>query len=804
MIHQIFAEEVHKKLGFEAFISISKQSFDTIEFDSRDITHPEKTLFLCLKGQKSDGHAYIKSLIDLGVKSFLISDASYVNNQANFFLCEDTVVGFQALAQEIRKSFTKNNVIAITGSNGKTIVKEWLGQILSVRWNICKSPKSFNSQIGVPYSVSKLSNHDGAIFETGISQKGEMQALAETIQPNIVIFTNIGDAHSEGFENITQKIEEKALLGAEASSIIYCKEHTQIATILEQKYPKDKLISWGEDADFKVAYKTEDQKTIVKINEHTFQTLLVDKASLENATHCIVTSLVLGLDPKVIQFGLSLLKAVDMRFELKEGADNNMLLNDSYNNDLAGLKMTLDLAKKLNRNAKMVLLFSEFVHQDLIDETRDRELLFLLQNSNLEHVYWVGKSNAVTDKVTNCTCFAETKELAVFLQKNKLKDTFFVIKGARQFEFEQLVDVLELKQHITRVEVNLSSLIQNYNYYKSLLKPQTKIMVMVKAFAYGTGIVEVSKLLEMNQVDYLAVAYADEGVLLRQNGITKPIMVMNVVSDDLEHLLEYKLEPEIFSLEQLTYFTQKTTDLSYHLKLDTGMHRLGFDDDNLETLLQFLEQNPTLKVLSILSHLAATDEAQHDEYTYLQLQKFESYSQAIQKALGYKVNRHILNSAGIERFTDYQYDMVRLGIGVYGFGVKEAKSLKQVISLKTHISQTRKLVATETVGYGRKGKLTRDSIIATIPIGYADGYDRRFSNGVGSVLIHGKEAKVIGNVCMDMTMIDVTDIDCKAGDEVIVYNEVLSADSQAKKIGTISYELLTHLSERVRRIFYFD
>ena len=628
-----------------------------------------------------------------------------------------------------------------------------------------------------------------------------MTALENIIQPKIGVFTNIGDAHSEGFDSLDQKIEEKFILFKNCEKIIYSSDQELIDQKMKATFAPHQLISWGKKGNYKVEYTSKENATQIKVNELVFETNLIDKASLENATHAIVSALELGLSVSSIQYGLSLLKSVDMRFELKEGARNNIILNDSYNNDLAGLKMTLDLAKKINLNQKMILLVSDFVHQDLEHGELKKELKQIIDSSDLSQIFWVGNSAQVDNKTT---CFASTKELANYIQSQNFSDTFFIVKGARQFEFEQLIDVLELKQHITRVEVNLSRLIQNYNYYKSLLKPQTKIMVMVKAFAYGTGIVEVAKLLEINQVDYLAVAYADEGVLLRNNGITKPIMVMNVMLEDYEHLVQYNLEPEIYSLEQLTYFSQKTNVLHYHIKLDTGMHRLGFDASNIDALVEFLGENKNIKVQSILTHLAATDEAIHDEYTKSQLSKFEAFCTKIEAQLSNKPLRHALNSAGIERFTDQQYDMVRLGIGIYGFGVKKDTPLKQVITLKTHISQIRSLDASETIGYGRKGKISRDSKIATIPIGYADGYDRRFSNGLGSVLINGHEAKVIGNVCMDMTMIDVTDIDCKAGDEVIVYNDVLTADKQATKIGTISYELLTHLSERVRRIFFFE
>ncbi len=803
MIHSLLPVDIQKKFDFESYISFPEIGFDTIEFDSRDISSIQNTLFVCLKGQKSDGHQYISQLIALGVKSFLISDRSFASQKANFYICNDTLLGFQKIAEHTRKDY-KNEVIAITGSNGKTIVKEWLGQLLSTELNVCKSPKSFNSQIGVPYSVSRLKNQDCAIFETGISKAQEMNALEKIIQPTIGIFTNLGDAHNEGFTSLEAKLKEKVSLFRGSKKIIYCSDQDMVNKYISQKFSSEKRVSWGVDGKYKLSYSSKKNNTVISVNKYVFETSLVDNASLENASHCIVASLELGLSFATIQYGLSLLKSVDMRFEIKEGAAGNLILNDSYNNDLAGLKMVLDLAKKLNHSKSMILMASDFLHQDIHNQEWKKERDNLLLSAGLDQIFWVGEINQQPKGIKNISYFSKTEHLLAYLDCTKFVDTFFIIKGARQFKFEQLVLSLETKQHITRVEVNLSRLTQNYNYYKSLLLPKTKIMVMVKAFAYGTGIVEVAKLLEINKVDYLAVAYVDEGVLLRQNGISKPIMVMNVLLEDAEKLEKYTLEPEIYSLEQLRFFVQKTKNLKYHLKLDTGMHRLGFDKNTMPALIDFLNQNKDLEIQSILTHLAASDEVTHDDYTHKQLDTFQRYASEIEKTVGKTSLKHALNSAGIERFTKHQFDMVRLGIGIYGFGVKKPQELKQVICLKTHISQIRNLETHETVGYGRKGKLKKNSVIATIPIGYADGYDRRFSNGIGSVLIHGKEAKVIGNVCMDMTMIDVTDLNCQAGDEVIIYNDELTADVQAKKIGTISYELLTHLSERVRRIFFFE
>lgn len=803
MIHQLFPKEIQNLADIKSSIKFETHVIGNIEFDSRDINDYSQSLFVCIVGQKTDGHQYIDELIKKGVRNFLISDKKYLSDKANFYLCGNSITAFQQIAQGIRSNFG-NPVIAITGSNGKTIVKEWLGQLMSMKYTVCKSPKSYNSQLGVPYSVSKLSTQNFAIFEAGVSEVGEMNKLENIIRPTIGVFTNIGDAHSEGFFSRKQKIDEKLLLFKNCEKIIYCSDQEIIGESLKEIYGKEKTISWGLNGDYKVSVEVLSNQSLIKINEIQFEVNFVDDASIENSCHCIVSALEVGMLPKDIQYGLALLSQVEMRFEITEGTNNNLLLNDSYNNDLAGLKMTLDLAKKLEATKDKILIISDFLHQRESNKAFKEELEQIINRSQVQEIIWVGKTSKDLNLSIPINTFDDSVEVVSYLETKNYRDQFFILKGARQFHFEQIADVLEQKQHKTRIEVNLSQLIQNLGFYKSLLKPKTKVMAMVKAFAYGTGIVEVSKLLEMNQIDYLAVAYTDEGVLLRKNGVKTPIMVMNVTNDDLDNLVNFDLEPEVYSLSQFKYFASKTQDLKYHLKLDTGMHRLGFERKQIDELLDFIVANKSLKIVSVFSHLASASNKEDDEFTIDQINLFSVLSNKIEQSYEGVLIKHILNSTGIERFTDHQFDMVRIGIGLYGFGTNVNSKTTQVLSLKTNISQIKELDASESVGYNRSGRSASDFRIATIPVGYADGYDRRFGNGVGAMLINGCLAPVIGNVCMDMTMVNVTDIDCKESDEVIVYGEGINIDIEAKKIGTISYELLTNLSERVRRIFYFE
>lgn len=798
MTSQIFPEELDKINKITPFIHFPNHGFERVEFDSRSITNPSDTLFICLKGINKDGHTYIKELLDKGVRNFLISDDSFINNEANYYRTDSTIHGLQEVAKFIRSRF-KNDVIAVTGSNGKTIIKEWLAQILSAKYSVAKSPKSFNSQIGVPYSVAQLKNEDLAIIECGISKPGEMQRLQQCVSPNLGIFTNIGDAHNSGFTSIDEKIKEKAKLFSFSRKVI-CREN--MAENLSKYLEDSKLITWGKKGNYIVSFDLNKRRTSISVNDLYFYTELNDKASLENITHCIVFSLEYGLSVNEIQYGLDLLKAVPMRLELKQGFNQNLILNDSYNNDIVGLRHAVDQAKRIDQSKKKTIILSELLQHNSDENELENELLELLSSIDAEEILLVGKGlDGLTGKLTKARSFANSEEIISYLKKTKRTNHFYLLKGAREHHFEKIVDVLEQKQHLTKIEVNLSVLIHNLSYYRKKLKPETKIMVMVKAFAYGTSIVEVAKLLEIQKIDYLAVAYTDEGIILREAGVKTPIMVMNPALEDLESLINYNLEPEVYSLEQLYSFNNEPV-LKLHIKLDTGMHRLGFDKNNFPDLISFLKKNKEVNITSCLTHLAGADEEIHDSYTENQLLLFHEMTAEIRQHTANTFIRHALNSAGIERHHEHQLDMVRLGIGLYGFG--NNKSIKPCLTLKTTISQIRTLEAHETVGYGRKGVISKKTKVATLPIGYADGYDRRFSRGVGSVLINGKEAFVIGNVCMDMTMVDVTGIDCKTGDEVIIYNEAHNISKLADRIGSISYELLTHLSERVRRIFYFD
>lgn len=787
------------------------QSYDwpiqSLEFDSRNITNPEKTLFIALKGEKTDGHQYITALAKLGVKNFLVSDEIHITAQANFYVVKDTLFGFQEIAKYIREQF-KNPVIGITGSNGKTVVKEWLAQLLSIKYNVCKSPLSYNSQVGVPYSVSKLKNQDLGIFECGISTCGEMNTLQPIVAPDFGIFTCLGDAHQVGFESIAQKGEEKLHLFRSAKKIIYRAEHHLIESLLQNHFSASQLISWGKEGQYKVAIQTEEQ-TELRINRQKYHLQFTDEASIENCCHAIVMALEYGLSPSEIQYGLDLLRPVSMRLEIKEGINGNTILNDSYNNDLTGLQMAIDQAQKMSAGQPIHLLLSDLIYKGDYSPEFTQEIATLIQSAKPSTLLLVGDQSQkllnASSLPKNTKHFNTTENLIDYLKSHTDRNQFYLVKGARQFGFEQVIDLLEQKQHSTRIEVNLSTLLTNLNYFKKQLKPSTKLMVMVKAFAYGMGMVEISKLLEINKVDYLAVAYTDEGVELRKSGILLPIMVMNPTSEDLQNLVDFNLEPQLFKISQLTSLLAKSPELPIHLKLDTGMHRLGFDHSTFEELLHFLQKHPETNVRSVLSHLAGADEPQHDDYTRQQIADFKDKSSQIEQVIHKKVIRHILNSAGIQRFGSEQFDMVRLGIGMYGFGIqKNHPVLRQAIVLKTNISQLRKLGTQETVGYGRKGKLSQPTTIATLPIGYADGFDRRLSQGVGRVIINGQQAPVVGNVCMDMTMVDVTGIECREADEVVIFSPEYPLDQLAERIGTISYELLTHLSERVRRVYVFE
>jgi Alr-MurF fusion protein len=705
-------------------------------------------------------------------------------------------------------------VVGITGSNGKTIIKEWLYQLLSPDFKIVKNPGSYNSQLGVPLSVWQMQPyHQLGVFEAGISKPGEMQQVAAIIQPTWGLLTNIGTAHDEGFESREQKIIEKLKLFEQVQTLFYCADDNLIQKAVARL--KAKKISWAFYAD--ATYRISQQATELALQssneKFSFKLPVTDKASVENLIHCIVIMLELGLDSEVIQQRINTLRAVPMRLELKQGINNCQLIDDSYNNDLAGLQISLDFINNI-RKPKKTLVLSDILQSGLEEQQLADRMSILINQSGVNSLIGIGDMFAqqqhVFKSAADRTYFFKDTDQALRQQElwNSLHDEIILLKGARVFQFEKIVNRLQRKVHGTRMEIDLSRLVHNLNFFKSKLKPGVKVMAMVKAFAYGSGSEEVANLLQFHRVDYLGVAYADEGIELRKNQITIPIMVMNATEEGFGALLTHKLEPVLYSVAMLkalaTYLSGAACYV--HIELETGMHRLGLEPKDYAEAITILKANPNLKVASIFSHLAAADGAEHDGYTRQQVAVYESGYKTFSEALEVAPIRHILNSPGIIRFAEYQLDMVRLGIGLYGINPTNEpnQNLKPAATLKTIISQIKKIESGSTIGYGRWGKAETDKTIATIAIGYADGFSRAFSRGKGKVLVNGKVVPVIGNVCMDMTMIDITGVEAKEGDEVILFGDALPIQQVAESIGTIPYEILTNTSERVKRVFFAE
>lgn len=796
--------------------------------DSRKGIFNAESVFFAIPGVRHDGHRYMAAVYARGVRQFVVEQKTdVVFPEANIVQVPDAVTALQQIVAHHRQQFSLP-LIGITGSNGKTIVKEWLAQLLSPYKFVAKSPKSYNSQLGVPLSVWLLQpEHEIGIFEAGISRPGEMERLESVIQPSIGVFTNVGPAHDEGFQSREQKVQEKAILFRSCRTIIYCANYPEIDQVLRQQYKDRQLYVWSaKNADhadlllLNTSYEPEGTRLELQdqVNAQNF-TLLIpfhDEASIENSMHCIAYMLQADFTPEAIRSGLKGLRRINMRMELKQGINHCYLLDDSYSNDFFGLQLALDFLGQQQQNEKQTAILSDLLQTGQPEELLYEEVKQLLLSKGVSRMIGIGKqmdryqflfreSQGLT-----VDCFPDTE---TFLQKADFSSFHYeniLIKGARTFGFEQIVRRLQQKIHGTTLEINLDALTHNLNYYRSQLRPGTKMMVMVKAFSYGGAAFEIASHLQFHQVDYLAVAYADEGIMLRENGIHTPILVLNPSPDSFDKLAAYQLEPEIYSLRMLHLFLKESANWfrvpPVHLKIDTGMHRLGFEEKDMQSLLLLLKTNPYLRVGSIFSHLAAADEPEQNSFTREQVEKYTKYCRQISEALGYVPLRHILNSAGILRFPDFQMDMVRLGIGLYGVSpCREPKAdLRPVSTLKTVISQIKQVKKGESVGYSRKGKVTQDMTIATIAIGYADGLDRGFSNGNLQVFVKGKPAPVIGNICMDMTMVDISGIKAEEGEEVIIFGEEQSVQSLADRIGTIPYEILTNVSERVKRVFYTD
>lgn len=805
--------------------------------DSRFVSQPQQSIFFAIKGERHDGHNFIEELYEKGVREFVVEkkaakpDLNELFPEAKFWLVENGIRALQSLAAMHRKKFDIP-VIGITGSNGKTIVKEWLSSLLSKDYTVIKSPRSYNSQIGVGLSVWQMNeSHTLGIFEAGISKSGEMENLEPIICPTIGIFTNIGSAHDEGFRSRKQKVTEKLRLFRKTKTLIYCKDYEEIdeeiRLLLKAVNPKIELIGWSKSQESPInvtATKTASY-TILAINwnaeEYEFRIPFTDDASIENATHCVFAKLVLtpkgqdpGLTPGLTSEALMALKPVAMRLELKQGINDCYLIDDTYNNDYAGLNMALNFMSQHHTKNKKVLIISDLLQSGLKEIDLYKSIAELIKGKEIDQMVGIGEDISRNARFFDreAVFFKSTEEFLEEYPINQLHDSLILVKGARKFAFEKIVHKLIQKVHGTIFEINLDALTHNLNFYRGKIGSDTRIMVMVKAYAYGSGSAEVASLLEYHRVNYLGVAYPDEGVALRHSGIKLPVMVLNSQPETFSKLVEYDLEPEIYSFQLFRRFLDfiksfPDTTFKIHIKLDTGMHRLGFEEQDIDKLIDLLKQNPAIKIASIFSHLVGADESEHNDFSKSQIARFSRMSDKIIQSLpkgDQPPLRHICNSAGIIRFPEAKFDMVRLGIGLYGVEATgtEQKSLQTVGTLKTIISQIKHLKKGETIGYSRKGVLEKDSRIATIAIGYADGFDRGFSKGVGAVLVNGTRCPVIGNVCMDMTMVDVTEARCEEGDEVIIFGKDLPIHGLAASIGTIPYEILTGVSERVKRVFY--
>lgn len=784
--------------------------------DSRQTIGSVGSVFFAIGGERHDGHQFIASLYAKGIRHFIIEkDIDRKKfREGNFLLVSSSIHSLQLLAAHHRKQFAIP-IFGITGSNGKTIIKEWLYQLLSKDYDIVKNPGSYNSQLGVPLSVWQIQKqHQLGLFEAGISKTGEMERLKEIIQPTIGIFTNIGTAHDEGFENVNQKIREKVKLFEKAGVIIFCQDHAEVLKVIKKEFSKEKLLSWGYTEEASIRLKRingQEVEVLWKGESLPIHFPFSDFASQENTSHCIVAMLHLGIPPKVIQERILQLKGVPMRLELKQGINGCQIIDDTYNNDLGGLQICLNFLNGLQKKKKVVILSD--IHQSGLEEkVLISQIAEMLGRSGIHSFIGIGpilsKHQNILAESIEAVKLYPTTDAFLNEETDRFQNEVILIKGARVFQFEKIVQRLQKKIHGTVMEIDLGAMVHNLNFFRSRLKPNVKLMVMVKAFAYGSGSEEVAGLLQYHKVDYLGVAYADEGVELRKNHILLPIMVMNPAEESFHQLLKYDLEPEVYSISLLKSLLRflDGKPCKVHLKMDTGMHRLGFEEQHLTELIQLLKINTNISVAAIFSHLAGADAGMHDSFSRDQATRFVQMTTRLKNELQIKPILHLLNSPGILRFPDLQFDMVRLGIGLYGVDPTDEKfdQLRPVATLKTIISQIKVIQSGESIGYGRKGKAEKITSIATIAIGYADGFNRSFSNGAGKVLVNGKLAPVIGNVCMDMTMVDITGITAKEGDEAIIFGKELPIQKVAVSINTIPYEILTNTSERVKRVFYAE
>ena len=782
--------------------------------DSRSLCFPKETLFFAIRTNRNDGHKYIGELYKRGVRNFIVSSLPADIDQypqSNFLLVHDTLQAMQQLAAYHREQFDIP-VIAITGSNGKTTVKEWLYQLLSPDFNVCRSPRSYNSQVGVPLSLWLLNQHnDVAIIEAGISNPNEMDNLNRMIRPTISVITNIGEAHQENFFTKEGKCDEKLKLMRNCETAVINLQDEFITKVARQEI-LNKVKNWPmvRSVEKKGTSATITYTLNGKQGQYTIP--FIDNAAIENSVTCLATCASLeGVNLEAICARMATLEPVAMRLEVKDGINGCTLINDTYNSDIHSLDIALDFMSRRpdTQSQKRTLILSDILQSGEASRTLYAKVAEMAEQRGIEKVIGVGEAISSCSQYFKMDAyfFKTTEDLIASEVFASLSNEFILIKGARRYHFDRLSDLLTLKVHQTILEVNLNALIENLHYYRSFMEPETKMVCMVKASAYGIGSLETSKTLQDQGVDYLAVAVADEGADLRKAGITSNIMVMNPEMTSFKMLFDYRLEPEVYNfqlLEALIYAAEKEgiTNFPIHVKLDTGMHRLGFDPKtDIDRLITRLSKQSALIPCSVFSHFVGSDADEFDSFSRQQFDMYDEASRKLQAAYSHKILRHICNSAGIEHFPKYHLDMVRLGLGLYGINPRNNEVINNVATLKTTILQIRNVPAGDTVGYSRKGKIDHDCRIAAIPIGYADGLNRKLGNGNCYCMVHGQKAPYVGNICMDVCMIDVTGIECSEGDYVTIFGDELPVTVLSDAIGTIPYEILTSVSTRVQRVY---
>ncbi len=792
--------------------------------DSRSLTYPAETLFFAIRTNNNDGHRYIAQLYERGVRNFVVDNITYVPpellDDANFLVVPNARAALQSIATYHRRRFDIP-VIAITGSKGKTTVKEWLYQLLKDDFNIVRSPRSYNSQIGVPLSLWEIDeNTDLAIIEAGISQPGEMVALQAMIRPTVGIITNLGEEHNEGFESMQQKICEKTQLLTACDCIIYCADYKLIREAVMPILAIAQEIAWSShDADrpFAVTSVVKGEKatnvtySFLGLENHVHFPFTKD-SEIENVINCIATMTYLQIKPDMIAERVARLAPVGTRLNVMEGINNCLVIVDSYTSDFNSLAPAIDfMVRRARPGVSMTVILSDVLHEAYSRDELYGRVAELLEQKRVNRIIGIGPEMCRNSRFfdVNSRFFESTTDFMQNISQSDFEDEMILIKGAPEFDFKKIADLLEAKQHQTVLEVNLDALVHNYKYYRSRLKPETKVVCMVKASGYGAGCsYALAKTLQDAGASYLAVAVHDEGVELRKSGITMPIMVLNPTVVNYKAMFSYRLEPEVFSINECQKIIREAekfgiTEYPVHIKLDTGMHRLGFVKEELPELINLLHKQNAIRPVSVFSHLCVADDPTQDEYTHRQFDYFDECCQILQAAFPHHIMRHILNTAGIMRFPEHQYDLVRLGIGLYGSSpISDKTDLVPVSSLYSVIISIKEWPSGTTIGYGRRGVLQRASRIATIPVGYADGIDRHFGNGNICMMVNGTLCPTVGSICMDLCMIDVTDAKCAVGDQIEIFGRHIPVAQLAEVRGTISYEVLTSVSERVKRVYF--